>query len=111
VLALIPDERGGVRLYPFGEAPQNDPRTYAVWQIVHGEPADNSLSCTPALDFYGVQVDVYGYTADDARDAARALRDAIETAAYVVAYRGESRDAATQAYRVSFLSEWHTPRA
>jgi hypothetical protein len=55
-------------------------------------------------------VDVYGLTADDARAAARALRDAIEGAAYVVSWNGETRDPATRAYRISFTSDWRSTR-
>jgi hypothetical protein len=110
VLAIFADESGRIRLYPFGEAPQADPHVYAVWQTVYGTP-ENSLSCPPDLDQYGVQVDVYGRTADDVRAGAEALRDAIETAAYVVSWNGESRDPTTRAFRVSFTSDWHSPRA
>jgi hypothetical protein len=109
VVALLSDGGGRIRLYPFGEAPQHDPHVYAVWQIVYGAP-ENSLSCPPDLDRHGVQVDVYASNCDDARSAARALRDAIESAAYVVSWNGETRDPTTRAYRVSFTSDWHSPR-
>jgi hypothetical protein len=110
VLAVLADESGRIRLYPFGEAPQHDPHVYAVWQIVYGVP-ENYLSCPPDMDLHGVQVDVYARTADEARAAAQALRDAIETTAYVVSWNGETRDPTTRAYRISFTSDWHSPRA
>jgi hypothetical protein len=110
VQAILADGSGRIRLYPFGEAPQHDPHVYAVWQIVYGSP-ENSLSCAPELDYYGVQVDVYGATADDARAAAAALVNAIESSAYVISWNGETRDPATRAYRISFTSDWRSPRA
>ena len=114
VQTLLSDGNGRIRLYPFGEAPQDDPKAYAVWQIITGAP-ENSLSCVPDLDQYSVQVDVYARTADEARAAAKALRDAIEQdferGGYVVAWNGESRDPATRAYRISFSSDWYSSRA
>jgi len=114
VQAVLSDGNGRIRLYPFGEAPQADPKAYAVWQIISGGP-ENSLACAPELDRFGVQVDVYARTADEARAAARALRDAIETnferGGYVVAWNGETRDPATRAYRISFSSDWYSYRA
>ena len=114
VQTLLGDGNGRIRLYPFGEAPQADPHAYAVWQIIGGAP-ENSLACAPDLDRYAVQVDVYARTADEARAAATALRDAIEQdfvrGGYVVAWNGEMRDPATRAYRISFSSDWYSPRA
>lgn len=98
------------RLWLFGMAPQNEPRPYAVWQIVYGNP-DNSLSCVPKEDLYGVQFDCYAKTASDAREVAEVLRDAYE-ASYnqVTAWNGEDREPATLLYRVSFTVEFWTRR-
>jgi len=94
-----------VRLYPYGEAPQGVTKPYAVWQTVGGAP-ENYISNLPDADFYAVQVDVYATTATAARNAAKALRDAIEPVAHITRWSGEGRDADTQNYRFSFDADW-----
>ncbi|WP_028627656.1 tail completion protein gp17 [Metapseudomonas resinovorans] len=98
-----------VRLYPFGEAPQNVARPYAAWQGIGGAP-ENFLSQRPDIDRFAIQVDVYADTATAARNAAKALRDAIEPHAHITRWGGESRDPVTNHYRVSFDVDWWTPR-
>lgn len=97
------------RLWPFGEAPQDEDRPYAVHQLIYGSP-ENTLACVPASDLFGVQFDAYAKTVSGARSVAEALRDAYEPHAYVVAWNGEFREAATGLYRVSFTVEFHTDR-
>lgn len=99
-----------VRLYPFGLAPQGTVLPYAVWQIISGSPF-NSLNSRPDTDYFGIQVDVYADSVTPARDAAKAIRDAVEKVAYVVAWNGEERDDETQNYRISFDIDWHVPRS
>jgi hypothetical protein len=98
-----------VRLYPFGEAPQGVALPYVVWQTVYGAP-ENVISGTPSVDSYSLQVDVYAETGASARSVAEALRDAIEPAAHIVGWRGESRDRETQHYRFSFDVDWWVER-
>lgn len=93
------------RLFPFGLDDINKTQPYAVWQTISGRP-ENYLGCLPDTDFYSLQVDVYAKTATLARDAAKALRDAIEPVAYVVNWRGESREKETLLYRYSFDVDW-----
>ena len=98
------------RFYPFGQARQNEPRPYAVWQVVYGNP-DNSLSCIPKEDMTGCQIDAYAKTPTDAREVAAALRDAFEeTYNHVVSFNGEFWEANTGLYRVSFTAEFWTVR-
>lgn len=111
VVALINN-----RLWPFGEAPRNADGTpaggtpYAVWQITYGSP-DNTLSCTPGMDNFGVQFDGYGTTAASARNVISALRDAYElTYNHVVSWNGEFKDEPTGLFRVSMTVEFWTPR-
>jgi hypothetical protein len=101
------------RFWSFGAAPRTEagvaPKPYAVWQLVYGSP-ENTLSCVPASDRFGVQVDAYARTAVQARAIARALRDALETSAYVVAYNGEDYEPDTELYRYGFTTEFMTDR-
>lgn len=106
------------RLYLAGHAQQNGPRPYATWQTIYGTP-ENSLSCPPDMDMFGVQIDCWGgksggtpdFGARTARDVAAALRDAFEESFnHVIAWNGEDWESNTGLYRVSFTVEFWTPR-
>lgn len=97
------------RIYPAGQAVQGGGSPYAVHQLAAGSPA-NYLAEAPDVDSYLVQFDIYADTARAARNAAQALRDAIEPLAYVTSWRGETRDPGTRLYRYSFDVSWHTHR-
>jgi len=98
-----------VRLFLFGEAPQNVAAPYAVWQTIGGSP-DNYLGNVPDVDRYSIQIDVYANSANDARNAVLSLRDAIEPVAYITGWRGEVRDPETKKYRSSFDVDWIVKR-
>lgn len=98
-----------VRLYPFGTAPQGVTLPYAVWQTIGGTP-ENYIGDLPDLDSYSLQVDVYATTETDARNAAKALRDAIEPHAHITRWGGEWTDPDTLNKRYSFDVEWHVNR-
>lgn len=93
------------RVYPFGEAPPNVAKPYAVWQLAYGSP-ENFLGQAPDMDNFGTQIDVYAQTATAARGGARVLRDALQMVAYVTAWNGEGRDPETRDYRYSFTVEF-----
>lgn len=98
------------RFWPFGLAPQNETRPYAVHQLVYGSP-DNSLSCIPREDLAGIQVDCYAKTASAARNVAEALRDAFEASHnHMTAHNGEDWEQSTGLYRVSMTFEFWTVR-
>lgn len=98
-----------MRLYPFGDAPQDGPKPYAVWQTIGGEP-ENYLAGRPDIDAYSLQVDVYAATGQSARAVAKAIRDAVELRAYITRWGGDSRDPATKNYRYSFDLSWLVQR-
>lgn len=99
------------RLWPFGQAKQNQDRPYAVWQTVYGNPV-NSLPCIPKEDLYGVQLDCYAKSVSGSRQVAEVLRDAYEaTFNHVVSWNGEEWDQSTGLYRVSFTVEFWTERS
>jgi hypothetical protein len=107
----VQDLLGGdvLRLYPFGEARQQETYPYAVWQLVGGRP-ENYLSDRPDVDSFSTQVDVYAKTWRSAREVAEALQSAVEGDAHVSAYNGEMRDPETKSFRVSFTVDWITAR-
>jgi hypothetical protein len=99
-----------MRVYPFGLAPQNVTVPYAAWQVMPGSAPENYLGSLPDADAFLVQMDVYGTSAAMVRDAAQALRDAIEPRAHIVLWNGESRDPDTKRYRFSFDIRFITRR-
>jgi hypothetical protein len=104
---------GGVelRVYQFGDAPQDCKVPYVVWQIVYGQPL-NALNELPTMDSFGTQIDVYGKENDPGatRAVAKAMRNALEPFGYITEWRGESRDPDTRNYRVSFTVDWFVER-
>jgi hypothetical protein len=108
-----------LRVYTFGAAPASDDAyyavPYAVFQTVFGSP-ENYLGETPDMDRWGVQIDVYardttpGTGARNARNGAKAIRDALEPVAYVTSWDGETRDTETQLFRYTFTVSFLTPR-
>ena len=97
------------RLWPFGEADPVPSYPYAVWQVISGAPL-NYLGQPPDVDTFGVQIDVYAKTAEEACAVAHALRSAIEPVAYVSSFLGETRDTITRTYRYSFSADWTVSR-
>ncbi|WP_085696275.1 DUF3168 domain-containing protein [Pseudomonas sp. B26(2017)] len=97
------------RLYPFGEAPEGVAKPYAVWQLVGGSP-ENYLAQRPDVDGFSLQVDVYACSPSDAREVRDALRDAIESHAYITRWGAEGRDQETGNYRLSFDVDWWSYR-
>lgn len=108
-VALLKTGTGPLRFWQFGLAPEARPKPYAVWQRVFGAP-ENYLGQVPDIDALTVQVDVYAGSADSARTVAAALRDAIEQAAYITSWLGESIDPDTKNNRFSFQTDWLVPR-
>lgn len=93
------------RIYPFGAAPQDVAKPYAVYQWIGGDPF-NTLNCRPEADRSSLQIDVYGLTTKSSTDAAKAIRYAVETDCYITGYRGNMRDEETKLYRTSFDLDW-----
>lgn len=98
-----------VRFYMAGEATQDTPVPYCVWQNIFGTP-ENFLGQLPDVDSWTTQIDVYADTATTVRAVAQAVRNALEPVAYVTSWNGESKDPATKRYRYSFDVAWITPR-
>lgn len=98
-----------VRLYPFGEAPQDVVKPYAVWQNISGGP-ENYLGDRPDADKFDIQVDIYGLSAASVRAIAKALNDALETKAYITRWGNENRVPVTKNYHYDFDVQFITYR-
>ena len=97
------------RLYPFGQAPQNVAKPYAVWQVIGGSP-ENYISGRPDTDTFALQVDVYADSGNSAKVVGDAIRFATELEAHTTNYNGDSRDKETGNYRHSFDIDWIVTR-
>ena len=93
------------RIYPFGEAPQNVVKPYAVYQWLGGSPF-NRLDRRPDADSAALQVDVYALTAAVSTEVAKAIRYAVETQCNLTSYRGTDREFDTKLYRTGFDLDW-----
>ena len=89
------------RIYPFGDAPPDEPTPYLIWQTISGTP-ENVLAGAPDSDGYRVQIDIYGQGQGEVLSAAKAVRDALEKVGYVESWNGEGRDRETKEYFYSF---------
>ena len=110
VVALLDDGAGGIRLYPFGEAPKDAPYPYATWQNIGGLPANN-VSDRPDADFFSIQVNVWGVTSNQMWAVVRALQNIMEVdGCAIVRYGNTVKDAETKAFGYDFDADWITYR-
>jgi len=66
-----------VRFFEFGTAPKLEVIPYATWQELTISPF-NTMEAPPSTDFIKIQIDVWGQTAEEARDVAHEVRRAID---------------------------------
>lgn len=101
---------GGIlRVFEFGQAPQNVAKPYAVWQEVAGSH-DPSLNVRPCNESHLVQVDCYAETASGAKAVRNAIEYALEPYALTVSYRGNNKEAETNLFRSTVDFEILTTR-
>jgi hypothetical protein len=86
-----------VRLYPFGQAPENSPRPYATYGVYNGIP-ENYVTNTPDIDNAGTQIDVWAKDAASCMAVFNAIRDCLEPHAHMTSFRYAERDYDTQLY-------------
>lgn len=98
-----------VRLYRFGQAPQDGPKPYAVQQTIAGTP-ELYVNQVPDQDSLVVQVDVYAAAMADARAAVTALVNAIGMQAHVTSWNGEFYEPETKLHRISFTVDLKVDR-
>lgn len=99
------------RFYRHGSAPQGVTAPYGTWFIVSGDP-ENNLSDTPPVDRYTIQVDAWsdnnGTGSAGVEALAEALRDCLETLGHMTGVVVNTKDEATQRYRIGMQFDiWH----
>lgn len=98
------------RVYPWGSAADNVAKPYVTWYVVTGI-AENTQSDPPPMDSFTTQIDVWGDDTGSTVAAAQAVRNAIETIAYVTGYNPSDRDPDTGRFRYSFDAEFVVKRS
>jgi hypothetical protein len=97
------------RVFPAGSAPPDVATPYVTWQLIAGSP-ENLMSDKPGSDRCVIQFDAWGDAHASTKAATLAVRDAVETVGYVVAFNPSDRDNETNRYRYSFDAEFHVMR-
>ncbi len=94
------------RIYRHGQAPQDVVAPYITWFSVFGRP-EITLSETPAVDNYTIQVDCWsnntGTGATQVNALAKVVRDTIETRFHVTGQPVDEQDFQTQRYRIGMV--------
>lgn len=94
------------RLWPFGQAPQDETRPYATHQMVIGIPM-NMVSCPPSMDEVTLQVDCFAKTATASRTLSRTIAAALTKHRVVVtSWDIDEIDQPTGLYRVAFSADF-----
>lgn len=99
---------GPVRLFPFGDAPENVAKPYAVYQVLTGVP-ENYLGEPPDMDEWNIQIDVYALSVSSAQAVQKALRRALEAHCHVTRLGGTGTEPNTQLKTTSLDISWHQP--
>jgi hypothetical protein len=99
-----------LRVYPWGEAPENVARPYATYGVYNGVP-ENYLGQVPDVDNLGTQIDVWADTAASGNACAIAIRDSLEPHAHMTSFAANERDGETKLYRCRMSFDFYKERA
>lgn len=86
-----------LRVFPWGRAPQNVAKPYAVYAVYNGLP-ENYLAQAPDIDNKGTQINIYAATAASLENCFEAVRDALEPHAHMTSFASPDQDADTNLY-------------
>lgn len=98
-----------MRVYRHGEASQRVAKPYVTWQLVGAAP-ENELSGLPCADRLPLQIDCWDETDAGIVVLAKAVRDAIEPVAHMVAVVADGKESATKLYRFGMQFDWWLSR-
>lgn len=99
-----------LRVFPWGQAPQNVTIPYATYGVFNGNP-ENSLGEVPSIDRLGTQVDVWAKDTDSLLACSVAIRNAIEPHAHMISVDNFDRSPETGLYRCRMDFDFFTARA
>lgn len=98
-----------LRVFSFGNAPQNVELPYVVWQTISGVP-NNYVTCRPVIEEHLIQIDCYAATQSEVQQVQSAIEYAIELEAKVTSYRGASLEPETKLWHIGFDVSWFVKR-
>lgn len=86
-----------LRVYPFGRAPKNVKKPYAVYSVYNANP-ENYLDCVPDIDNKGTQITIYSEDYESLEDCFEAVRDALEPHAHMTSFSTPDQDEDTELF-------------
>ena len=86
-----------LRVFPWGRAPQNVVKPYAVYAVYNANP-ENYLDQSPDIDNKGTQINIYADNAVSLQSAFVAVRNALEPHAHMTSFATPDLDADTDLY-------------
>lgn len=86
-----------LRVYPWGRAPANVRKPYAVYAVFNANP-ENYLDRVPDIDRAGIQINIYAAKDTELEDCFVAVRDALEPYGHMISYATPDLDAETDLY-------------
>ena len=86
-----------LRVFPWGAAPDNVKKPYAVYGVYSGTP-QNYLSQVPDIDSMGTQLNIYAETVASLQDCFDVVRDVLEPHAHITNFTTPDRDSDTRLY-------------
>lgn len=86
-----------LRVYPWGRAPINVKKPYAVYTVFNGNP-ENYLDSAPDIDNKGTQINVYADNADSLEKCYNAIRNVLEKYGHMTNFSTPALDADTDLY-------------
>lgn len=98
VVALLKNGTQPLRVFPWGEAPQNVATPYVTYAVVNGQPA-NLIDQKPLEDTMIVQIDVWGRTVEEASELMDVVSAVLEDNGHMTSFDTAERDPGTKLYR------------
>lgn len=86
-----------LRFYPWGRAPQNAAKPYAVYAVFNANP-ENYLDRVPDIDRKGTQIDLYAKTSESLNDCFMVIRDLLEPHGHMLSFTTPNLDVDTDLF-------------
>lgn len=98
-----------LRVYPWGQAPQNVQHPYATYGVFSAQP-ENTMDTEPQIDNQGTQIDIWAHTAKSCDECFVAIRNALESSGHMINFQMSVRDNETQLFTSRMEFDFWTAR-